>query len=72
MSGNSPAPGTPQTGTKAYVASAISFLAIFVGIWVADVDPFTGKEVAAAIVTALIGSGITGGTAYAVKNTPTT
>lgn len=67
---NSPAPGTPQSPSKAIVAGLVSGLAIFVGIWVADTDPFTAKEVAAGIVTAVIGSGLTGGGAFWVANKP--
>ena len=65
---NSPAPGTPQTGTKAMVATGVAFLVIFVGSWIADTDPVTGKEVAQWIITALIGSGLTGGATYRTRN----
>lgn len=65
---NSPAPGTPQTATKAYVATAISFVTTFVGVWVADTDPFTAKEVAQGLVTAAVASGLTGGATFVVKN----
>lgn len=65
---NSPNPGVPQTGTKAYVATALSGLVIFVGAWVADTDPVTGKEVASWIVMALVGSGVVGGATYRTKN----
>lgn len=68
MSNLSPAPGTPQTGAKAYAATALAFLSIFVGAWVLDTDPVTAKEVASWLVNAAIGSGITGGAAFFVKN----
>lgn len=70
MADNSPAPGTPQTGTKAYVATVLAFLVLFVGQWIADTDPVTAKEVAAWLVYALIGSGLTGGATYITKNKP--
>ena len=64
----SPAPGTPQTATKAYVATALAFVTSFITFWIADVDPFTAKEVAQGLVLAAIGSGITGGTTLVVRN----
>lgn len=64
----SAAPGTPQTNTKAYVASGLAFLTTFVGVWIADTDPFTAKEIAGGLITAAIASGITGGATYTVKN----
>ena len=68
MSVNSPEPGTPQTPYKAYAATAVSFVATFIGVWVADTDPFTAKEVAAGLVTAAVASGLTGSATYAVRN----
>lgn len=68
MSNQTPAPGTPQTGTKAYVATALTFITTFVGVWIADTDPFTAKEVAGALVTAAVASGITGGATYVTAN----
>jgi hypothetical protein len=69
MSTNSPAPGTPQTGTKAYVAAALSFVAAFVTYWIADVDPFTAKEVGEAALTGAVAAGLIGGGTFATKNT---
>lgn len=65
---NSPDPGVKQTPYKAYAATAVSFVATFVGIWIADTDPFTAKEIAGGLVTAAIASGLTGGAAYGVPN----
>lgn len=67
---HSPAPGTPQTGTKAVVATAVSFVCAFVALWVADTGHFTPKEIAADIVASAIASGLTGGAAFVVKNKP--
>lgn len=53
---------------KAYAATAISFLVTFAGFWIADTDPFTAKEAVQGLVTAAIGSGLTGGAAFAVSN----
>jgi hypothetical protein len=46
----------------------VSFVVTFVGVWIADTDPFTSKEIAAGLVTAAVGSGLTGGAAYVVRN----
>lgn len=58
----------PKRPWKAIGATAVSFVVTFAGIWIADVDPFTAKEAVGALVTAAIGSGLTGGAAYAVRN----
>lgn len=55
---------------KAYVATALSFVAGIVVFWIADTDPFTAKEFAQAAVTSAIGSGIIGGATYAKNNPP--
>lgn len=68
MSDLSPAPGTPQTATKAWWATGLTFAVAFVTFWVADDDPFTAKEAAQGVVSALIASGLVGGTAYQVPN----
>jgi hypothetical protein len=65
---NSPEPGTPQTGYKAYVATGLSFLATFGGFWIADTDPFTSKEVVQGLITAGVSSGIIGAATFTVKN----
>jgi predicted TIM-barrel enzyme len=65
---DSPAPGTPQTGTKAYVATALSAAAVFAGIWIKDTDPFTMKEAVQAVLTALVASGVVGIPTYYTRN----
>lgn len=65
---HSPAPGTPQTGYKAYVATALTVVVSFVMWWVADEDPFTAKEAAEGAVGALIAGGLVGGGTFVVKN----
>lgn len=70
MSNLSPAPGVPQTPTKAYVATILTFVASFVTYWIADKDPFTAKEIGEAAVTAAVAAGIIGGGTYGTKNRP--
>lgn len=71
MSNLSPAPGVPQTGTKAYVAAALSFIVAFGVYWIADKDPFTAKDMGEAAISGLVASGLIGGSTYKVKNKPT-
>lgn len=71
MSGNSPAPGTLQTGTKAYVATALTVVTAFILYWISDEDPFTAKEAAEGVVGALVAGGLVGGGTYVTKNKPT-
>lgn len=71
MSDYSPAPGVPQTGTKAYVATGLTVVVAFVLQWVADEDPFTAKEMANAAVLALVSGGVVGVPTYAAKNRAT-
>jgi hypothetical protein len=68
VAGQSPAPGTPQTNTKAYVSGAVSGVIIVVSSWIADSPPATAKEWAAWIVAGVIGSGLTGAVTYKVPN----
>ena len=63
-------PADPKRPYKAYAATVLAGLSVFVSAWVADTDPFTTKEIVAALVAAVIGSGITGATTYAVVNPP--
>lgn len=56
------------TAHKAWAATGLSFLILFATFWIADTDPFTSKEIAQGLVTAAIGSGMTGGATYATKN----
>jgi len=71
---NSPAPGTPQTPTKAYVALVVAFIAAFgtslLTVWT-DSDPLSTRDFVVALVFALVGSGITGGAVFTVQNKPT-
>jgi hypothetical protein len=71
MSNNSPAPAVKQTGYKAYAATAVSFLATFAGVWIADTAPFTAKEAVGGLITAAIASGLSGGATYFIRNKPT-
>lgn len=66
---NSPAPGTPQTPVKAWVAGIGAFFVGFLGFWIADTDPFTAKEIGQGVLVGLIGSGVIGGGTWAAKNT---
>lgn len=58
----------PARPWKAYTSAAAGALVTFVGIWVADTDPFTAKEAAAAGVAALVASGVVGVPTYIVRN----
>lgn len=58
----------PSKPFKAYVPAALSAVSLFVMAWVADADPFTAKEAAAAGVTALTASGFIGAATYFTKN----
>ena len=68
MSDNSPAPGTPQTSTKAVVASVFSGVSTAVALWIADTPPVTSKEVVGWIIAGVVASGLAGGATYATKN----
>lgn len=65
---NSPAPGTPQTAYKAYAATALAFVTILVSAWIADDNGVTGQDVLGWVVAAVVGSGLTGGATFTVKN----
>lgn len=58
----------PKRPWKAYVPTALSAASLFVMAWVADVEPFTPKEIAAAAVAALTTSGVIGVATYFTKN----
>lgn len=64
----SAAPGTPQTSTKAVAATVLAFLTIVVSAWISDDNGTSTKEIISWIVMGLIGSGLTGGATYQVKN----
>ena len=65
-----PVPADPKRPVKAYIATAVSALSIFVTAWVSDTDPFTAKEIGAAVVAALLGAGLTGAGTFAIANPP--
>ena len=65
-----PVPADPKRPLKAYIATAVSALSIFVTAWVSDTDPFTAKEIGAAVVAALLGAGLTGAGTFAIANPP--
>jgi hypothetical protein len=67
---NSPAPGTPQTKTKAIFAGATSFAAAFIGYWILDTDPFTLKEAGEGLLIAATAAGVIGGGTAAIPNKP--
>lgn len=71
MANMSPAPGTPQTGYKAYAATALAMVAAFVAFWIGDDDPFTKKDAGEAFLSALVAGGFTGIPTYLVKNKAT-
>jgi len=58
----------PKRPWKAYASTALSFVALFVAAWIADTDPFTAKEIGAALIGAAVGCGLVGGVTFAVKN----
>lgn len=64
----SPAPGAPQTGTKAIITAVGSAVMAFAMAWVVDSDPFTAKEAVAAGVSALTLGGALGGITFTVPN----
>lgn len=68
MSENSPAPGAPQSPTKAVAATVLAFVTIVAGAWISDDGGTTAKEVVSWVVMGLIGSGLTGGVTFQVRN----
>jgi hypothetical protein len=68
MTNASPAPGTPQTGAKAYIAGAIAFTTAVGGYYVADDDPFTRKEMVEAFLMGLGSLGLGGVLTYVLPN----
>jgi hypothetical protein len=57
---DTPVVDDPRRPYKAYVATALTAVGAFVTFWIADTDPFTGKEIGAAALSALAASGLTG------------
>jgi hypothetical protein len=68
MSNYSAAPGTPQTPAKAVFAGLLGFVMAVGAYYIADDDPFTRKELVEAFLLGLVGTGLTGGGTYALKN----
>lgn len=65
---SSPAPGTPQTGTKAYVVTALALILYVAGQWVSDTGATTPKEVTSWCIQAVVLSGVLGSAAYLTPN----
>lgn len=53
---------------KAQIATALSFVAGVTTFWIADTGAFTPKEIAQAVITSAVSSGIIGGATWWVKN----
>jgi|GEM_PF-3730624 len=70
MSKHSAPPGMDQTADKAFVSAALAFIVAFATFWIADNDPFTAKEAAAAFISGLVSAGLIGGGSYSVSNRP--
>lgn len=64
----SPAPGVPQTGHKAWTAAAGVALSTFITGYVADVPPFTANEALTLAGAAISASGLVGLATYYIKN----
>ena len=68
-----PAPGAPQTSTKAYIATGISalgaFLTALLVVWT-DTDPLTGRDFVVALSAAIGSGGVTGVATYVLPNKP--
>jgi hypothetical protein len=57
---NSPTPGTPQTATKALVATILTAVTVFVSAWLADDNGASASEVFNWALSALVSAGIVG------------
>lgn len=68
MSDVTPAPGTPQTATKALVGTVLTFLTVVAGAWIADDGGVSGQEVLTWIVSGLVACGLVGGAVFQVPN----
>lgn len=74
MSNLSPAPGTPQTATKAVVAAVLSFLGAFLVALIAavggrtDLDTLKADQWVAIVVGAAVTAAATYGGTYQAKN----
>ncbi len=73
MSDVSPAPGTPQSATKAYIATGLAFLGVFLTALLAewtDTDPLSARDFVVALAAGVVSGGVTGGVTYQVANRP--
>jgi hypothetical protein len=64
----SPAPGTPQTATKAYAVTAAGIVILVASAWVLDTGGTTAKELTSWVIQAVITSGLLGGLTWLVPN----
>ena len=68
-----PAPGVPQTGTKAYIAAGLGFIGAFLTtlltVWT-DTDPLTARDFIVATAAAVTSGAVTGIVTYAIPNQP--
>jgi hypothetical protein len=69
----SPAPGAPQTGTKAVWGAAIGFLGAFLTtlltVWT-DSDPLSARDVVFALSGGVVFAGAAGTAVYNMPNRP--
>lgn len=68
MSDVTPAPGTPQTATKAMVGTVLTFVTVVVSAWLADDNGASGQEVLSWVVSGLVACGLVGGAVFQVPN----
>lgn len=64
----SPAPGTPQTPTKALVATVLTVVGAFLTAWIADDGGANFQEVLTWAISALVTGGVVGAGTFQVKN----
>ena len=65
---DSPAPGVPQTATKAMVGTVLTFVTVVVSAWLADDNGASAQEVLSWVVSGLVACGLVGGAVFQVKN----
>jgi hypothetical protein len=58
----------PAKPYKAYAAAALTFVTIVIADWIGDSDGTTTKEFLGWCVEGIVGSGLTGGATFAVRN----
>lgn len=58
----------PKRPYKAYGATILAFVTVLVSAWINDDNGVTGQEVLNWVISAVVASGLTGATTYAVKN----